>query len=89
MIMTIDTVILKLNEGEEVGRVFQKEVDRRRELDAWNEMYKKEFGSRVNKIDDHPQTSELPVPSSVQIEYGQPPLKPERVQVRIYDEIFK
>lgn len=89
MIITVDSVTLEPNESEEVGRVFHKEVDRRRELDAWNKMYKEEFGSRVNKINDRPTTSELPVPTSVQIEDGRPPLKSERIQIRIYDEIFK
>lgn len=59
MMITIDTTALKPSEIEEVGRMFQKEVDRRRELDAWNDTYREQFKStRENDADDYDSTEE-------------------------------
>lgn len=88
--ISVDTIKLKPNECQEVGRVFQKEVDRRRELDAWNEKYKEEFETKGNNTtDNHLPTYKLQVPTSIQIENVQSPLKPKQMKTQIYNEIFK
>jgi len=59
MMFTIDTTAMKPSEIEEVGRMFQKEVDRRRELDAWNDTYKEQFKPTIeNYVDDYDSTEE-------------------------------
>jgi hypothetical protein len=51
--ITISATILEKNKIEEVGNIFQKEIDRRRELDAWNIKYKEEYGPvEENEVDD-------------------------------------
>jgi hypothetical protein len=92
MIMTIRATILKSNEIEEVGSIFQEECDWLRELDAWNEKYKAEFGvSGENDVDDHDYKSiqsfeKLHV---VESEHIQPMLSQDQVKKAICNETFK
>lgn len=91
MMITVNAIVLEPDEIEEVGRVFQKEVDRRKELDAWNDKYKEEFGSiGENNMDDRDyKSNDIQIPVSVQIENPPQTLTPEQIKKKICDDTFK
>lgn len=92
-IITVDAAVLSPDEIELVGRMFQKEVDWRRELDVWNENYKTEFGS----IGEYSEADDCECARSVVVQMtpaqNEPPpvpvLTPEQIKRKICDETFK
>lgn len=91
MMMTTDAVVMESNTIEEVGRVFQKEVVWRKELDAWNSKCKEEFRSMAEhdeNIRDYRKIKSH-VPDSVHSDNIQPTLSQEQIKKKIFDEIYK
>jgi len=65
--------------------MFQKEVDRRRELDAWNDTYREQFKStRKNDEDDYNSTEE-----QVPAENDNQHLTVEQIKRKTRNENFK
>jgi len=91
MMITTDVPIMEPNTIEEVGRVFQKEVIWRKELDAWNSKYKEEFGSmRENDVGSQNYSGiKLHAPNSVHSDSTQPTWSQEQIKRKIWDEIVK
>lgn len=92
MIMTISAVSLKPNEIEEIGRVFQKELDWITELDAWNHKYKAEFGHMGEyDLDDHDYKSIESFDKLHVADFEKIKQKPSQEQIykTICDETFK
>jgi len=96
MAITVNTtVVLRSDEIEEIGHMFQKEVNWRKELDEWNERYKAQFGSiGENYVDDNDQIEKLPEVQTAEIimEIAQPPqptLTQDQIRRKICDETFK
>lgn len=90
MMVTVDAIILEQSEIEDIGRVFQKEVDWRKELDAWNEKYKLEYGSiGENNMDDRSyRPSEIP--TMVQMEKRQSTtMTQEQIKRQVCEETFR
>ncbi|XP_025202203.1 uncharacterized protein LOC112599497 [Melanaphis sacchari] len=90
MMMTIDAAKMEPNIIEEVGRVLQKEVIWRKELDVWNSKYREEFRSMAkNDEDDRDyRTMKSHVPNSVHGDNIQPTLSREQIKRKIFDETF-
>lgn len=90
MMVTVDAAVMEPNEIEKIASVFQKEVDWRGELDAWNDQYKEMFGS-VEKINENnrkiieKEVSTMVVP----IEEVQLNSTPGHTKRKICDETFK
>jgi len=92
MVMTIRASILKPNEIEEIGRLFQKELDWLTGLDAWNDMYKKQFGlSGENDVDDYDYKSMQSDDHLREVDNKviQPILSQDQIKRTICDETFK
>jgi len=92
MVMTIRASILKPNEIEEIQRQFQKELDWLTGLDAWNDMYKKEFGPLGEyDVDDHDYKSMQSDEHlhAVESEFIQPILSQDQIKKTICNETFK
>lgn len=93
MVITMDAVAPKADEIREVGRMFQKEVDRRRELDEWNEKYKIRFGSiGENNVDDYnliENPATIPTSEISTAAQPGPTLTQEQIRRKICDETFK
>lgn len=91
MMITTDVPVMEPNTIEEVGRVFQKEVIWRKELDAWNSKYIEEFRSmRENDVDSQDYSGiKLHAPNSVHSDSTQPTWSQEQIKRKIWDEIFK
>lgn len=88
--ITVEAMSVKSTDIEEVGHVFQREVDWRRELDVWNEKYKERFGSLDEKnIDDNKSTKKLQIPASVSTQDGRTTVTLTQMKRKIYDETFK
>lgn len=84
--IAIDAVALTPSEIADVGRMFQKEVDRRRELDAWNVKYNELFGPGRENDNDRDSSEE---PKKVQTESGQRKSTAEQAKRKTRDETFK
>jgi len=91
MMMTTDAVVMESNTIEEVGRVFQKEVVWRKELDAWNSKCKEEFKSMAENDENVRDYRKIKshVPDSVHSDNIQPTLSQEQIKRKIVDDIFK
>lgn len=87
--MTTDAVVIEPNTIEEVGRVFQKEVAWRKELDAWNGKYKEEFRSVGENNVDSRSYREIKSHATNQSDNIQLPLSQEQIKRKICDETFK
>lgn len=88
--VTVNATVPGPGEVERVGHMFQKEVDRRRELDAWNDKYKTEFGSKSeNDVDaDNYAVMQSPIRSSVDV-VRPTSMTPDQVKRKIGDETYK
>ncbi|XP_060848211.1 dynein axonemal intermediate chain 3-like isoform X2 [Rhopalosiphum padi] len=88
MMITTDAVVMEPNTIEEVGRVFQKEVIWRKELDAWNSKYKEEFRSIAENDEDGRDYKAIKSykPNSVHSDNIQPTLSQEQIKRNIIDE---
>lgn len=90
MVMTVRASVLKPNEIEQLGLLFQKELDWLTGLDAWNDRYKKEFGpSGEYDVDDHDYKSMQLDEHEVNGEFIQPILSQDQIKKTICDETFK
>lgn len=90
MMVTIDVVALKPKDIEDIENVFTNEVELRKELDAWNEKYKEQFGSiGENNVDEYKTNEKKPPISTISIELFQPALTPKQIKRKICDETFK
>lgn len=91
MMITTDVPVMEPNTIEEVGRVFQKEVIWRKELDAWNSKYKEEFKSmRENDVGSQDYREiKSHVSNSAHSDNSQPMLSQEQIKRKIWDETFK
>lgn len=91
MIITTDVPVVEPNIIEEVGRVFQKEVIWRKELDVWNSKYKEEFRSiKENDADSQDYRAvKSHVSNSIHSDDLQPTLSQEQMKRKIWDETFK
>lgn len=91
MMIVTDVPVVEQNTIEEVGRVFQKEVIWRKELDAWNSKYKEEFRSMIKNDVDSQDNMPIKsyVPNSVHSDNLQPTLSQEQIKRKIWDETFK
>lgn len=89
--ITTDAVVMEPNTIEEVGRVFQKEVIWRKELDAWNSKYKEEFRSIAENDEDGRDYKAIKSykPNSVHSDNIQPTLSQEQIKRNIIDETLK
>ncbi|CAH1731486.1 unnamed protein product [Aphis gossypii] len=89
MMMTTDAVVMESNTIEEVGRVFQKEVVWRKELDAWNSKCKEEFRSMAENDENIRDYRKIKshVPDSVHSDNIQPTLSQEQIK-KNFDEIY-
>jgi len=92
MMIITDVPVMEPDTIEEVGRVFQKEVIWRKELDVWNSKYKEEFRSmRKNCVDNQENRAIKSYygPNSVHSDNLQPTLSQEQIKRKIWDETFK
>lgn len=91
MMIITDVPVMEQNTIEEVGRVFQKEVIWRKELDAWNSKYTEEFRSTIKNDVDSQDNREIKsyVPNSVHSDNLQQTLSQEQIKRKIWDETFK
>lgn len=92
MAVTVDAAVPGPGEVQEVGRVFQKEVDWRTELDEWNDKYKAQFGSiGENNVDDYsPAAVSAPnADKAAALQQPRPTLTQEQIKRKICDETFK
>jgi len=91
MMITTDVPVVEPNTIEEVGRVFQKEVIWRKELDVWNSKYKEEFRSMIENDTDSQDYRAIKshTPNSVNSDDLQPTLSQEQTKKKIWDETFK
>lgn len=88
--ITIGATVLEKDQIEEVGRTFQKEIDRRRELDEWNLKYKETYGTIEDKMNGsrfEPTEQYRQIP--VETEDEKPVLKSKQLKGQICDETFK
>eukprot|EP00102_Acyrthosiphon_pisum_P020917 XP_016658127.1 PREDICTED: uncharacterized protein LOC100571197 [Acyrthosiphon pisum] len=90
MMITTDVPVMEPNTIEEVGRVFEKEVIWRKELDGWNSKYKEEFRAmRENDVGSQDYWEiKSHVPNSVHSDNLQPTLSQEQIKRKIWDETF-
>lgn len=90
ILATTDTVALEPSEIENIGKIFRKEVDRRNEMDAWNDKYKELFGSiGENNIDEYDPTTEKISPISFEVKSVEPTLTPGQIKRKICDEVYQ
>lgn len=88
--VTIDVVAMKSKDIEDVECVFTNEVNLRKELDAWNEKYREQFGTMgENNVDDYKSTDKKQPLTTIPIESAPPILTPEQIKRKICDETFK
>lgn len=88
--ITMEAILLEQNEIEDIGRVFQKEVDWRKELDAWNEKYKIEYGSiGENNMDDRNfKSTEMPNWNQTE-KHRSTTMTQEQINRQVCDETFR
>lgn len=88
MMVTIDVVAMKPKDMEDAENVFMNEVNLRKELDAWNEKYREQFGTMgENNVDDYKSTDRKP--PTIAIESAPPILTAEQIKRKLCDETFK
>lgn len=87
--VSVDAAVLEPNEIEKIACVFQKEVDWRRDLDAWNDKYKELFGSVENKNGGDCKTTEKEVSTMIPVEEIQLNSASGQTKRKICDETFK
>jgi len=83
---------LKSNEIEDVRNMFRNEVNRRKELDEWNDKYKERFGAMgENNVDDNysPRDDELSTPDTIPTKNDMLGMTQEQISRRICEENFK
>lgn len=98
MAIAVDAAAPGPGEVLEVGRVFQKEVDWRTELDEWNDKYKAQFGSiGENNVDDYIPAAAAAVSTldakeaaaAAAVQRPRPTLTHDQIKRKICDETFK
>lgn len=90
MMITIDVVVMKPKDIEDVKSVFTNEVNLRKELDAWNEKYREQFGTMgENNIDDYKLSEQKPSVVTIPVESAPPILTPDQIKRKLCDETFK
>lgn len=92
IMITVDATPLKSNEIENVRHMFRDEVDRRKELDEWNDKYKERFGTMgENNVDDDysPREDEVPIPGAIPTKNDILGMTQEQISRRICEENFK
>lgn len=89
--ITVGATVLEKNQIEEVGRIFQKEIDRRRELDAWNVKYKEAHGpiGEMDLDDSHCESTEPYGQIPAENEEEKQVSKSKQIKRQICDETFK
>jgi len=92
IMITIDAVLLKPNEIEEVRYMFENEVNRQKELDDWNNKYKELLGTMgESNMDDNynPKNEDVSVKGSVSTKNDILALTQEQIMRQICKENFK
>ncbi|XP_050436301.1 uncharacterized protein LOC126843044 [Adelges cooleyi] len=88
-LFSMNANVSDLRKIKEVGHLFHKESERRRELDLWNERYKEQFGSKGENDFDDCESVEIRKPPTVHIEKQSEQLTSEQTKRKICVETFK
>lgn len=86
MAITVDAPAPGPDEVQDAGRAFQDEVDRRRELDEWNDKYRTRFGLiGENNVDDYDPAAAAAATATD----GAGPFTQEQIRRKVCDETFR